>query len=205
MHGCYLITLLPSISDLISIFDKTALTFSGLCHDVSHTAHNNAFEMSSFSKLAIRYNDKSVLENHHLTTTFKILQLPNCNIFEKMDKSEFLSLRKSMISNILSTDMRDHFTILHNFEVKLKEYAGQKEKLRIYHIFSIIFCNILYIFPINSHFPLEKVQNDPEKLATFGMLIHCSDFFGNIKPFDVSKDWSTRVNKEFSQQVLDFP
>lgn len=41
-----------------------------------------------------------------------------------------------------------------------------------------------------------------EKFATYGMLIHCSDFFGNIKPFEVSRDWSTRVNQEFSQQVL---
>ena len=135
MHGCYLISLLPSISGFISIFDKIALIFAGLCHDVSHTAHNNAFEMSSFSKLAIRYNDKSVLENHHLTTTFKILQLQNCNIFEKMDKSEFLLLRKSMISNILCTDMKEHCTILHNFEVTLKEMDGHKEKLRIFLIF----------------------------------------------------------------------
>lgn len=135
MHGCYLLSFLPSIKDLIPLFDKMALTFSGLCHDVSHTAHNNAFEMNSFSKLAIRYNDKSVLENHHLTTTFKILQNPKCNIFEKMDKSEFIYLRKSMINNILSTDMKDHFTILHNFELKLKDYNGQKEKLCKNYIF----------------------------------------------------------------------
>jgi hypothetical protein len=45
------------------------------------------------------------------------------------------------------------------------------------------------------------VQSEGDKLAVYGMLIHCCDFFGNIKPFEISKDWSNRVNKEFSQQV----
>jgi hypothetical protein len=131
MHGCYCLSSLPSLRTLIPEFDQLILIFSGLCHDVSHTAHNNAFEMNSFSKLCIRYNDKSVLENHHLTTTFKILQLPQCNIFEKMDRFDFLYLRKGMINNILSTDMKEHFTILHNFEVKLKETNFQSEKMSI--------------------------------------------------------------------------
>lgn len=41
--------------------DKIILVFSGLCHDVAHTGHTNAFEVNSLSKLAVRYNDKSVL------------------------------------------------------------------------------------------------------------------------------------------------
>ncbi len=129
MHGCYSLCSLPSLAALISQFDKLILIFSGLCHDVSHTSHNNAFEINSFSKLAIRYNDKSVLENHHLTTTFKILQLPQCNIFEKMESFDFQYLRKNMINNILSTDMKEHFMILHNFELKLKESNFTKEKM----------------------------------------------------------------------------
>ena len=129
MQGCFALISLTNLNAIIPEFDKMALTFSGLCHDVSHTAHNNAYEMSSFSKLAIRYNDRSVLENHHLSTTFKILQLPTSNIFEKMERSDFIYLRKLMINNILSTDMKEHFTILHNFELKIKENGFEKEKL----------------------------------------------------------------------------
>lgn len=129
MHGCYILSTLPCLSNLIPVFDKMALTFSALCHDVSHTAHNNAFEMNSYSKLAIRYNDKSVLENHHLSTTFRILQIPQSNIFAQMEKSDFQYLRKSMINNILSTDMKEHFTILHKFELKMKEANFNKETL----------------------------------------------------------------------------
>jgi len=45
---------------------KFSLVFSGLCHDVAHTARTNIFEINSMSKLAIRYHDRSVLEQHHI-------------------------------------------------------------------------------------------------------------------------------------------
>jgi len=50
--------------------DYLALIFSALCHDVNHTGKNNTYEMNTFSKLAIKYNDKSVLEQHHSAVTF---------------------------------------------------------------------------------------------------------------------------------------
>lgn len=62
-----------------------------------------------------------MLENHHIATTFKILKDPNKNILEKMDKDDFLRFRKIVITDILATDMKEHFTLMHNFELKIKE------------------------------------------------------------------------------------
>ncbi len=45
-----------------------------MCHDVEHTGHNNAFEVSSSSELALTYHDVSVLENHHAAVSFKLLK-----------------------------------------------------------------------------------------------------------------------------------
>jgi hypothetical protein len=50
--------------------DDLALLFSALMHDVNHTGKNNVFEASTFSDLAIRYNNKSILENHHCAISF---------------------------------------------------------------------------------------------------------------------------------------
>ncbi|CAK80218.1 unnamed protein product (macronuclear) [Paramecium tetraurelia] len=33
-----------------------------------------------------------------------------------------------------------------------------------------------------------------------GMIIHTSDFTGGAKPFNLSREWSTRVNMEFQEQ-----
>jgi len=69
---------LKAISSVL--FDTWIFWILGLCHDVSHTARTNLFEVNSMSKLAIRYHDKSVLEQHHLAVTFKILHKKEANI-----------------------------------------------------------------------------------------------------------------------------
>ena len=60
----------------MSVFDPLvnfAIVFAGLVHDTDHSATTNLFHINTSSKLAIRYSDKSILENHHVSTTFKIL------------------------------------------------------------------------------------------------------------------------------------
>ena len=42
--------------------DSFTLLFSALCHDVGHTGRTNSFEINVMSKLAIRYNDRSVIQ-----------------------------------------------------------------------------------------------------------------------------------------------
>ena len=49
------------------------------------------------SRLALMYNDESVLENHHLAVAFQLLQHEGCDIFENMNKKERQTLRKNVI------------------------------------------------------------------------------------------------------------
>ena len=62
-----------------------------------------------------------VLENHHCSLTFKILCQQNCNILANTTENTFKYIRKMVIYNILSTDMKKHFEILKEFEVQSKE------------------------------------------------------------------------------------
>lgn len=67
--------LLPDVDIFVAIV-------SALIHDFDHPGVNNAFEVSSSSLRAIRHNDLSVLENHHLSSVFEIIkQTPEANIF----------------------------------------------------------------------------------------------------------------------------
>lgn len=81
-------------------------------HDIEHTGRNNLFEINSISKLAVRYNDNSVLENHHAARAFQILKIDELNIFEKMHPEEFPLFRKFVVHGILSTDIKNHFNEL---------------------------------------------------------------------------------------------
>ena len=69
---------------------------------------NNAFLVSSSSPLAICYNDKSVLENHHAATLFRILASPETNILTTLPPPERRQLRRTVVRAILATDMAHH-------------------------------------------------------------------------------------------------
>jgi hypothetical protein len=55
---------------------------SGAAHDMDHPGNNNLYETKCRSKLAILYNDVSVLESHHAASFFFLLDNAkhNCNI-----------------------------------------------------------------------------------------------------------------------------
>ena len=103
---------------------KCALFLSCMCHDYKHPGVNNNFLKETRDKLAIKYNDASILENMHIAQTFKVINNPNndCNIFEQLDKETYKQFRKEMISCVLSTDMS-----FHNVYVEfLKNYTENK-------------------------------------------------------------------------------
>eukprot|EP01017_Pseudomicrothorax_dubius_P050744 TRINITY_DN9653_c0_g1_i2.p1 TRINITY_DN9653_c0_g1~~TRINITY_DN9653_c0_g1_i2.p1 ORF type:complete len:144 (-),score=37.76 TRINITY_DN9653_c0_g1_i2:97-528(-) len=48
---------------------------------------------------------------------------------------------------------------------------------------------------------LKKIGESENDLLTYtGFLTHCADLSGQIKPYDISSEWSKRVSKEFSAQ-----
>ena len=91
-------------------WDVMAYTLAAACHDVDHPGFSNPFLIEKRDKLAIRYNDESVLENHHIATAFGILGEDRYSVFHDLSNSDFKRVRKIMIGAILSTDMSRHFS-----------------------------------------------------------------------------------------------
>ena len=77
---------------------------------------NNTYLISTNNELALNYNDKSVLENHHISFTFKILNDSEYNILENLTPTEYKQIRKIMINIVLCTDLATHFYELGNFK-----------------------------------------------------------------------------------------
>uniref|UniRef100_A0AC35FXF2 Phosphodiesterase n=1 Tax=Panagrolaimus sp. PS1159 TaxID=55785 RepID=A0AC35FXF2_9BILA len=97
--------LASSLSDL----EMLAVLFGALIHDFEHTGHTNNFHIQSGSHFALLYNDRSVLENHHVSSCFRLLKDEDKNIFERMTRDEFRELRNMVIEIVLATDMSTHF------------------------------------------------------------------------------------------------
>ncbi|KDO27178.1 hypothetical protein SPRG_20403 [Saprolegnia parasitica CBS 223.65] len=113
---CFALLSRSSLLSLLQPMHVFALLLSALTHDVGHPGTDNGFESATLSPLAVRYNDTSVLEQHHAAETFRILGDPDCNITVGLCRIAFQSLRKFVIDAILQTDMKAHFDLVHALE-----------------------------------------------------------------------------------------
>lgn len=91
--------------------------FRQIIHDFEHGGLNNDFLIKSSDMLALRYNDRSPLENHHLAAAFYVLRHPECFFLNKMNAGQVSNLRHLCIDMVLATDMKQHFSILSQFQV----------------------------------------------------------------------------------------
>ena len=119
-------------SKLSRFFDAEeyfALLLSAVGHDLNHPGVTNVFMINSRHHLAIRYNDISVLENHHCATLIKFLELEGCDIFagSLCDQSK---MRKIIIPTILATDMAKHNFVMEHFIGSMREFDRENSDHR---------------------------------------------------------------------------
>jgi 3'5'-cyclic nucleotide phosphodiesterase len=67
---------------------------AAIVHDFEHGGLTNDFLVNSLDDLALRYNDRSPLENHHLAAAFALLRIPELNWLNSLPRSEFDRFRK---------------------------------------------------------------------------------------------------------------
>ena len=107
---------------------KCALFLSCICHDYKHPGVNNNFLKDTRNSLAIKYNDTSILENMHISESFKLtIDNPDCNIFSGLNSEKYNQLRKEMISCVLYTDMTKHNLTI-DFMKEITSDKKSKEK-----------------------------------------------------------------------------
>lgn len=111
-----------------------AMLLAALAHDVDHPGTNNNFQVVTATELALRYNDKSVLENHHVSVMFMLLRAKDCNVLEGFDPSQYTQLRKMIVECVLATDMASHFNFIkqvNEIEELNEEVVGAKTNFLI--------------------------------------------------------------------------
>ena len=76
-------------------FELMTYILAAACHDVEHPGFNNMFLIEKRHVIANLYNDLSVLENHHIATTFKVLNegKGKFNIFDLFDRDQYKQMR----------------------------------------------------------------------------------------------------------------
>ncbi len=95
------------------------LTITGAIHDYEHGGVNNSFLAKIRDPLAIRYNDQSVLENHHVAASFELMQQSSMNIFKYLEPGTYGKVRHEIIKMVLGTDMAFHFKTIGSIKNRL--------------------------------------------------------------------------------------
>ena len=94
----------------LDMLEQMSCLISAAMHDYEHPGVNSAFLVNMNDEMATMHNDKSVLENHHLASSFMIMQRDaSCNWAASMPQLEYQRARQVIISTILATDMSRHF------------------------------------------------------------------------------------------------
>ncbi|KPI83514.1 hypothetical protein ABL78_7446 [Leptomonas seymouri] len=111
-----------------------AAIIASAVHDFDHPGLNNNFHSRTGAYLATLYNDRSILENHHLACTFELVRDPLYNIFATLSDAQRLTVRETMIEMVLATDMGNHAKIFKSFQVRMSEtndWFSKKSDVRL--------------------------------------------------------------------------
>ncbi|XP_035030653.1 calcium/calmodulin-dependent 3',5'-cyclic nucleotide phosphodiesterase 1A [Hippoglossus stenolepis] len=93
----------------LSELEILAMVFAAAIHDFEHTGTTNNFHIHTRSEVAIFYNDRSVLENHHISAAYRLMAEEDMNILINLNKDDWRELRSLVIEMVMSTDMSCHF------------------------------------------------------------------------------------------------
>jgi len=107
-----------SLSTFFDQVDVFALVIAALCHDIEHPGQTNAFQVAARTRLAVLYNEMSVLENHHASRANTILEQNPGSILQGLNADQRRRFRQMMTKSILATDISKHNDYLADFTMK---------------------------------------------------------------------------------------
>lgn len=137
---------------------------------MDHPGTNNMYEQKCRSKLAILYNDQSILEHHHAASFFFLLENEDVNCLSGLPESERLAGRKIILENILGTDMTKHGAIQAEVKAIADLPADQRE------------------------------MDGKNKAYLMKALVHAADIGNPTRPFEIAKKWAENIVSEFFDQ-----
>ncbi|XP_076620125.1 phosphodiesterase 8 isoform X1 [Colletes latitarsis] len=170
---------------ILEPLDEVAALIAAAAHDVDHPGRSSQFLCNANNKLAILYNDISVLESHHAALTFKLsLSEDSVNIFKNLTRDTYKLVRQNVIDMILATEMTKHFEYLAKFmnfcSVKIGDQSIEG------------YANSMDM----------SVVLQPENVVLIKrMMVKCADVSNPTRPMKWCIEWTRRIAEEYFSQT----
>jgi len=174
----------------MSALDRVLSMASAAMHDVAHPGVTNAFLEKTRADLALRYNDKSILENMHVSLGFETMaRRKSCDWFsllpqEYNDPEEHGAApvdlqryaRKLIIEMVLATDMVTHSHAVNDLVEIANAAQGEDE---------------------SEGEEAAKWTELDHKMFMMKTALHAADVSNPCKPRPIMLKWTDRINHEF--------
>lgn len=177
---------------LFSQLERFALLVAATCHDLGHPGWNNSFLIETAHELALRYNDKSPLENMHCAKLFELAGRPKTSIFGLLVKQHFSDVRKTVIQAILHTDNTHHSKMVRDVQVLYEMNSDVLNDLRL------ACSEHAAAFPTKE--AAECYRKPDTKTMLLNFILHFADLSNSMKPFRICRIWAWKVLDEFFAQ-----
>jgi hypothetical protein len=171
---------------------RFSLIFGALVHDLGHPGVNNSFLTETSSPMALRFNDISVLEMFHVSSTFQVLAKPECDIFEQLDHDERSKIRSVMIDLILATDLADHFKSLKTIQTTLN--IASMDVMPYLKIGGTANASML------ARYTLPAEMSGVEQSELSKLILKAADIGHPSRDMWVHQEWTRRASEEFWRQ-----
>jgi len=170
--------------------DLLALLLAALGHDVDHPGFTNQFLINRRHRLALRYNDMSVLESHHASVTCRILEDCFSSDFLQgsLDQQGFRRLHKVIVSSILGTDMAKHQECQSWLESAIVTKRAQEDT-----------CAMDETLTEESAKTVEPIDSE-SALRLASAVLHCADLSHPTLPWSLHQRLSMLCAEEFFAQ-----
>lgn len=149
--------------------DMYAMLIAAAIHDYNHLGVSNNFLAATEHGLAIRYNNRSVLESHATASAYELINRAPTDPFSGFSKADRKASRNLIIECVMATDLCHHTDVLMNF----KKFAQEHEKEG------------------------KKEVSDGLKLNAIKMTIKCADISNPARPYVIYEQWIHRIMAEF--------
>jgi hypothetical protein len=185
VHTVFRYMTLMQADRLLTMLEQFAMLTASLGHDIGHVGLNNGFLTEAQHDLAIRYNDRSPLENMHCCELFGILAQSKVNIFACTSPEQYRDVRKNMIDAILHTDIQQHHGMVRDLEVLYEMHSK--------------------VFEANTNGMITEQEieilatNESRKLV-LRVILHAADTSNPCKPWRIAHDWAHRILDECAMQ-----
>ncbi|KAI9007088.1 hypothetical protein BC832DRAFT_530676 [Gaertneriomyces semiglobifer] len=182
----YFIFQSEAVSSAAGDSDMLALYIAAMIHDFDHPGVNNNFLINSYDPKAILYNDRSVLENHHLASAFEVMNRPENNFLRNLKKDTWKEVREFVIDMVLATDLSQHFQLMSSFKTKVGMTSALPNPTDSTHPSS------------SSTFNPHEIRND--RLLLWKIIIKCADVSNPTKTWTLYGHWCRLIFEEFLSQ-----